>query len=257
MSLRIVILWLLACACASGQLIGPGAVRTTSPRAPGNVRSQLPSGNPTPVWFLVTNIVDVSTQYNTNTVDTTGLPATCLLVSIWHTYQVTNPQTNLANGIVMTVLQQTNSYSGVTGTNYGFGIAYLVPPSNGVFKVAYNCDNSGGIETSFSTLVYTNVHQTTPFGTAVVDWSGVARPGMTNTVTSAANDLIFDAIAWNDGAVGSVGAGQTRRALADPAPNDSSLASSEKTSEGATSTMRWSGFTSAQKSWIGAAMKAP
>jgi hypothetical protein len=219
---------------------GPGFTFTTTPT---------PSS---PVYYTNTTIVDVTATKNTNQV---YVPSTnSLIINVWSSFStLTDPITNRANGVLMTLLCQTNGYNG--GGN-SFGVSYGFPTTNGTYNVACNLSSSP-TEFSLITLVYTNVHQTTPFGTAVMQYSSTATTGRTNTVNSAAADLIFDAVAWNVGAVGSVGSGQTLRGTADPAPNDASAATSEKASEGSTSTMRWSGFSSGVISQIAAAMKGP
>ena len=205
-----------------------------------------------PVYYTNTTIVDVTATKNTNSVYSPG--PNCIVINVWSSFAtLTHPVTNLLNGVAMTLLAQTNGYNG--GGN-SFGVAYGFPTTNGAYNAACNLSSSP-TEFSLVTLVYTNVHQTTPFGTAVMQYSATTTTGRTNTVNSATADLIFDAVAWNVGAVGSVGSGQTRRGTADPSPNDASAATSEKASEGATSTMRWSGFSSGVISQIAAAMKGP
>lgn len=220
-------------------------------------------GTGRPAFVSATNKVDVATQFNTNSIDVSSddISNKPLLISIWHCWNASgnaNPQTNLAGGNTMTILGQTNSYSGTQGTNNGFGVAYFYPTTNGTYRVVFNSHNSSPSEVSFCTMLYTNVNQSTAFGTAVIDFVGASRTGATNTVnTTSGSDLGFSALGWNTGAIGSVGSGETRRALADPSSNDASAASSEKNDEGATTTMRWSGFTAGVIVTINAALKGP
>lgn len=243
-------LLMLGCCLAFGQNANNGGFlqhRRTASRPPPASGSAL-----TPGFHLQTNQVDTSTQFLTNTIDFQA--ANGLIVNIWHQWSDHNFITNVANGVVMTLLCMTNGYN---ANGDGFGVAYYVPPTNGIYKVANNNSDGSPTEKTVITMLFTNCHQTTPFGTAIMDWTATTRPGATNTVTSTANDLIFDAIAWNVGAVGSVGSGQTIRATADPAPNDSAISSSTKVSENGTSTMRWSGFSAGVMGHIAAAIKEP
>ena len=233
--MRPLVLLLIVCLQASGQvgLQHPAFVGSLLAPAAGG-------GGGSPSFLLATNTVDVATEFLTNTVT---INAGDLIVNLWHTYDTHTGglESNIANGQSMTVIAQTNSYSGTTGTNAGFGAAWFLATSNGVWKVSGNAFGSP-VEHSVQTLVYRGANASTPIGAAVVDWSGTTRSGTTNSISTGASDLAFSAVAWNVGAVGGVGSGQTIRLSADPTPDDASLSASDKAGAAGTTTVSWSGF---------------
>lgn len=201
-----------------------------------------------PIWVSSATIVDSNVQFHTNTVTVNAGDLVIVAVALYQTTAAES--TNQLDGVDMTVAAYTNSYNNATK---GFYVAYKLAAASGNSSVIIN-SGSAPAEKSCVIEVYRNVHQTTPVGTAVVsDVSSIT--GATNTCNSATGDLIYDAITWNVGAVGSVGSGQTRRGTADPGADDASVATSNKSSEGATSTMRESGWASGRIGHIVFAIK--
>jgi|GEM_PF-4223988 len=122
---------------------------------------------------------------------------------------------------------------------------YLVNPPVGTFNVVVN--NSQGDNAVIGVMSFSNVNQTTPFGTVV----SAQGSGTTATViaNSAINDLVFGVVAFNNGSTNlTPGSGQTE--YWDKTVN-SSIAGAGSMKPGAASvTMSW---TSTSASWtIGA-----
>lgn len=215
-----------------------------------------PVGNAIPVAgqagdpFWVSSVTNHSAeQFTTNTISVQSGDLVKIAVAVYGTTAAES--TNQLDGVDMTVAAYTNSYN---NAQKGFYVAYKLAAASGNSSVIIN-NGSDPAEKAVLIEVFRNVNQTTPVGTAVVSDSVTATTGATNTCNSASGDLIYDAITWNVGTVGSVGSGQTRRGNDDPSADDASVASSTKASEGATSTMRESGWASGRIGHIVIAIK--
>jgi hypothetical protein len=135
----------------------------------------------------------------------------------------------------------------------GSELWYLIAPGNATANVVVTADTSTDL--GGCVLLFTNVHQTVPFGTVSARfYDGTSMTGTTNTVTSGTNDLVVDVLTKDVGAA-AVGSLQTKRQ--DNADNGSAnSAMSTASGQATTTTMSWTNASS-HLSWIGVALKAP
>lgn len=127
-----------------------------------------------------------------------------LLVGIAH-YDSSDPVDSVTyNGVALTAVPSGSTTNG----QYWIDLYYLIAPDAGTYNivvtVAGNVFDFGAGATSL-----TGVHQTVPLGTAATATGTSTTPSV--TVSSAADELVFDSLVIIHSGTLTVGAGQTQR----------------------------------------------
>ena len=192
-------------------------------------------------------------EYNNTalTIDVTGTNR--LLIAVWHSewdgtpnpaptppdpeaWSVTN------NGVPGTLFVESNGYREATD-NRRFRIYYWVNPPLGENIVRVSNPNTGPNELAAAALLFNNVDQLDPLSVQV-NQSLVARTSESETVSTALTDLVLHVIANGLDNVGTIGPGETSRAIVNDNFNkgDASLWLTTKPGEDPTTTVSSSGW---------------
>ncbi len=197
---------------------------------------------------------------NTNGGDTATITVTGLTCS--GANRVAIAVAGSANGAFCTGI----TYDGVAMTFLGqdvrtdicyLDVYYLINPPTAASNIVatWSAAQTGGA--ALDVLVYTGMHQTTPFGTpASEDNAGTSVTGA-GGVTTASGDLTFDAVSWSasgGATITATGTGHTQRATQNPI-GGWELTAGDMTGSG-TITPTWTISTSQDWSQLAVTMKA-
>ena len=108
------------------------------------------------------------------------------------------------NGVALTAVPGGSTNNG----QYYVTAYYLIAPDTGTHDIVVTVTGSV-FDFGAGAISYTDVHQTTPLGTAVTATGTSTTPSV--TVSSAADELVDDGLVIIHGGTLSVGAGQTQR----------------------------------------------
>jgi hypothetical protein len=173
-----------------------------------------------------------------------------LLILAWHSEfdgGLPDSWTVTANGVPGTLITEQNGYNGGAG-NRRFRIYYWLNPAPGPSDIVVSNPYAGPNELSVSTVLLSNVRQVGPLGAVVVDVATQNRTSESETVASAAGDVIVHVIADALVVRGVLGNGETSRSVANdglrPADGDASLWISTKVGQASSTTVSSSGWAS-------------
>jgi hypothetical protein len=200
------------------------------------------------------------TQFNSSTLSVNVTGSNTLLIAAWHAEfdgNLPDGWTVQDNGVNGTEIVDTDGYNGGTG-NRRFRIYYWLNPTGGSNTVTVFNPYTGGNELAVSVLLFNNVSQTTPVGTPVLDVSPTPRTGESETVPTAAKDLVLHVIADQLIVTGTLGSRETSVSVANdghhPPTGDASLDISTKPGASGSTTVSSSGWASFVINGVGIAI---
>jgi phosphodiesterase/alkaline phosphatase D-like protein len=158
--------------------------------------------------------------FNNATLSLTVSGTNPLLIAAWHAEwdgdgfnAAPDSWTVTRDGVPGTLIAQTDGYNGGAG-NGRFRLYYWLNPPAGLNTIAVSNPNTGPNELAVSAILLNNVASTAPLGPTVLDVSDTPRTSESETVATAAGDLVVHVIADAVCARGTLGAGETSVSVA-------------------------------------------
>ena len=175
-----------------------------------------------------------------------------MLMVAWHASAdggAPNSWTVTDNGLAGTLITDTNGYAGGAG-NRRFRTYYWVNPPQGTNTIVVSNPYNGTNELAVSAVLLNNVMPTGPLGAVALDVSTAGRTAESETVSTAAGDLVVHVIADALFTRGVLSSGETSVSVANdgtntaPGNGDASLWISTKPGTAPTTTVSSSGWAS-------------
>jgi hypothetical protein len=238
---------------ATALVVAAAACGSSSPApAPLPSPSPSPGGGSVPAFageaHSATDGAGAAFNRSSISLDVSGT-GTLLLVA-WHAEfdgGLPDGWTVTANGTPGTLMVDTNGYTGGDG-NRRFRIYYWMNPPPGPNTIVVANPSNGANELAVSAILLTGVVPSGPLGAVVRDVSTSNRTGESETVSTAAGDLVVHVIADALFVRGTLGSGETSRSIANDgghqADGDASLWISTKPGSAGTTTVSSSGWAS-------------
>ena len=184
--MRTILLFFLSIVCASAQL------NISNPFFVGGVLKPAAASSFGPVGIDVAVATNVSSGTSMTIAISSTNPNRLLFVGVGG-YDGTRTISSVThNGGSCTLLYSTNFYD--ASGNGTAAIYYRIAPDSGTGNIVVTYDDALPALNSVIGVMLTNVNQSTPLGTFASKYNASASPvpGVTNTVTSSANDLVVD-----------------------------------------------------------------